>query len=149
MLREMSDQLLVTPITIIHFLWVLFMLAGFFWTVLAFFVHRRFFDFFWFRTLHALGILLVSLFPLLGKYCPLTIWENFFRQRGGAGYEGGFIHHYLEKFIYPDIDPVAIRVGTFVVAFVSIAVYFLRPPERTKKWFKKISGNGVLGGGTL
>ncbi len=133
----MSAQSLVTWITVVHFLWVLFMLAGFFWTVLAFFVHRRFFDFFYFRTLHALGILLVSLFPLLGKYCPLTIWENFFRQQGGAGYEGGFLLHYIEQFIYPEVDPLAIRIGTFLVAFVSIAVYVLRPPEKIKGWFRK------------
>lgn len=113
------------------------MLTGFFWTVLAFFTHRRFFDFFWFRTLHAAGILLVSLFPLLGRYCPLTIWENYLRQKSGSAYEGGFILHYLEKLIYPDIDPVVIRIGTFVVAFVSIAAYILRPPERTKLWFKR------------
>lgn len=129
---------------IVHALWVAFMLTGFFWTVLAIFFHRRFFDFFWFRTLHLLGIMLVSLFPLLGRYCPLTIWENLLRQSAGAPYEGGFIHHYLEKFVYPDIDPAAIRIGTFVVAFVTIAVYFLRPPERTKRWFKKISSGGPM-----
>lgn len=140
MFGEMSDQTLVTLITIVHFLWVLFMLTGFFWTVFAFFIQRRFFDFFWFRTLHALGIILVALFPLLGQYCPLTIWENIFRERGGAAYEGGFLLHYIEKFIYPDVDPMAIRVGTFAVAFVSIAAYLLRPPERVKRWFKKLSG---------
>jgi hypothetical protein len=116
------------------------MLTGFFWTVLAFFVHRRFFDSFWFRTLHLLGILLVSLFPLLGKYCPLTIWENIFRERTGGGYEGGFLLHFIEKFIYPEVDPLAIRIGTFFVAFVSIAAYLLRPPGRVKLWFKKLPG---------
>lgn len=133
----MIDRFLGLLITFFHFLWVIFMLTGFSWTVLAYFIHRRFFDFFWFRTLHALGILLVSSFPLLGKYCPLTIWENFFRQKSGEAYGGGFILHYLEKFIYPDIEPVVIRIGTFIVAFVSIAVYILRPPKRTRRWFKK------------
>ncbi|MCI0329830.1 MAG: DUF2784 domain-containing protein [candidate division Zixibacteria bacterium] len=145
----MTERFLGLAITIFHTLWVVFMLTGFFWTLLAFFFHKRFFDFFWFRTLHAAGILLVSLFPLLGRYCPLTIWENLLRQKSGSGYEGGFILHYLEKFIYPDIDPSAIRIGTFVVAFVSIAAYILRPPERTKSWFKKISGSGIRGSGTL
>jgi hypothetical protein len=137
MLVEMIDRFLGLLITFFHALWVVFMLAGFFWTVLAFFIHRRFFNFFWFRTLHTLGILLVSLFPLLGEYCPLTIWENFFRQKSGSAYAGGFMLHYLEKFIYPDIEPVVIRIGTFLVAFVSIAVYILRSPERTKRWFKR------------
>ena len=73
MLVEMVDRFLGFLITLFHALWVVFMLAGFFWTVLAFFIHCRFFDFFWFRTLHTLGILLVWLFPLLGKYCRLRL----------------------------------------------------------------------------
>lgn len=136
----MSDQSLITLITAVHFLWVLFMLTGFFWTVLAIFFHRRFFDYFWFRTLHLLGIILVALFPLLGEYCPLTIWENVFREKAGAGYEGGFMLHYIEKFIYPEVDLITIRIGTFLVAFVSITAYILRPPWRVKRWFKKLPG---------
>ena len=38
-----------------------------------------------------------------GATCPLTPLENSLRVRGGeAGYEGGFIEHYLTSFIYPD-----------------------------------------------
>lgn len=34
--------------------------------------------------------------------CPLTPLENFFRERAGqAGYDGGFIEHYLISLIYP------------------------------------------------
>jgi hypothetical protein len=34
--------------------------------------------------------------------CPLTPLENLLRRRGGdAGYEGGFIEHYLAPLIYP------------------------------------------------
>jgi len=138
MLKEMADRFLAVLIMVLHALWLVFMLAGFFWTVLAFRFHRRFFDFFWFRTLHAAGILSVSLFPLLGKYCPLTLWENFFRQKSGSAYPGGFILHYLEKLIYPDIDPAVIQAGTFLVALVSIAAYVIRPPRRVKNWTARI-----------
>lgn len=35
-------------------------------------------------------------------YCPLTPWENQLRRAAGeAGYEGGFIEHYLIPLIYP------------------------------------------------
>jgi hypothetical protein len=38
-----------------------------------------------------------------GATCPLTPLENSLRLRGGeAGYQGGFIEHYLTSFIYPD-----------------------------------------------
>lgn len=39
---------------------------------------------------------------LTGTICPLTPLENHLRRLGGqAGYEGGFIQHYVEKLVYP------------------------------------------------
>src|SRR5688572_14044390 len=39
---------------------------------------------------------------LLGFVCPLTPLEVWLRRRGGeAGYEGGFIEHYLTAALYP------------------------------------------------
>ncbi len=40
---------------------------------------------------------------LSGGICPLTPLENAWRARAGqAGYEGGFIEHYLLALLYPD-----------------------------------------------
>lgn len=123
-------------ITAIHFLWILFMLTGFFWTLIAIFLHQRFFNFFWFRTLHLTGILFVATLALLDKYCPLTVLENYFRRV--TAYPGGFMIHYLEILIYPDVNPQVIQIGTLIVTLVSLAAYLLRPPERTKNWVKRI-----------
>lgn len=136
-LKDVSN-LAADLLTLIHFLWILFMLAGFFWTAAAPFIHRRFFDFFWFRTLHAAGIVIVSFYALSDQYCPLTVWENFFRAQAGRGYAGGFIQHYLEKLIYPDINPKLIGIGTAIVALVSLGAYLLRPPQRVRDWAKRI-----------
>lgn len=114
------------------------MLTGFFWTVLAPFMHRRFFDYFWFRTLHVAGIMVVSFYALSDKYCPLTVWENFFHQQPGGEYAEGFIQHYLEKLIYPEVNPAWIGIGTTLVAAVSIGSYLIQPPQRVKDWAKKI-----------
>lgn len=39
---------------------------------------------------------------LTGTLCPLTPLEVHFRRLGGqAGYEGGFIQHYVEQLVYP------------------------------------------------
>lgn len=39
---------------------------------------------------------------LTGNICPLTPWENRFRQLAGdAGYAGGFVEHYLLPIVYP------------------------------------------------
>ncbi|MEQ8858371.1 MAG: DUF2784 domain-containing protein [Pseudomonadales bacterium] len=40
---------------------------------------------------------------LSGRICPLTVWENaLLRSAGAAGYEEGFIAHYLLAALYPD-----------------------------------------------
>ena len=37
-----------------------------------------------------------------GGLCPLTPLENWLRRQGGrAGYQGGFIEHYVEPLLYP------------------------------------------------
>lgn len=64
----------------------------------------------------------VEFFHLL---CPLTPWENQLRQAAGdAGYEGGFIEHYLIPLIYPaGLTPqVQLWLGGFVV-LINVGVY--------------------------
>lgn len=44
-----------------------------------------------------------ALIEFAGFICPLTPLENSFRRRGGeAGYQGGFIDHYVTATIYPE-----------------------------------------------
>ena len=57
--------------------------------------------------------------------CPLTPWENQLRRMAGqAGYEGGFIEHYLLALIYPaGLTPaIQLWLGAIVV-LVNAAVY--------------------------
>ena len=57
--------------------------------------------------------------------CPLTPWENQLRRMAGqAGYEGGFIEHYLIPLIYPaGLTPaIQLWLGAIVV-LVNAAVY--------------------------
>lgn len=57
--------------------------------------------------------------------CPLTPWENQLRRMAGqAGYEGGFIEHYLIPLIYPaELTPaIQLWLGAIVV-LVNAAVY--------------------------
>ena len=43
-----------------------------------------------------------ALIMFAGWICPLTPLENGLRRRGGqAGYEGGFIEHYVVSVLYP------------------------------------------------
>ena len=56
--------------------------------------------------------------------CPLTPMEKHFRRLGGeAGYEGGFIDHYITAIIYPDglTREVQIFFGVLVVGINLLA----------------------------
>ena len=57
--------------------------------------------------------------------CPLTFLEKYFRERAGqAGYEGGFIQHYLMPVLYPAglTREWQIVLGSFVV-LLNLAIY--------------------------
>lgn len=57
--------------------------------------------------------------------CPLTPWENQLRRAAGqAGYDGGFIEHYLIPLIYPaGLTPqIQLYLGAIVV-LVNLSIY--------------------------
>lgn len=60
-----------------------------------------------------------------GRTCPLTPFENHFRQlASGQGYSGGFIEQYLVPVIYPNYLEISLQwfLGV-VVIFVNLVVY--------------------------
>jgi hypothetical protein len=91
------------------------------------------------------GVLLVARWPRLlpghlvcaawgayteftGTVCPLTPLENQFRRLAGeAGYEGGFIGHYLWPLIYPaGLTPtIQVGLGVGVLALNAAGYAFL------------------------
>lgn len=80
--RALADLVLV-----IHLAFVLFVVLG---GLLAL------------RWVHVPVALYGALIEFAGFVCPLTPLENSLRRRGGeAGYEGGFIEHYVTATLYP------------------------------------------------
>ena len=70
-----------------------------------------------------------------GWICPLTPWEIALRRQAGqAGYDGGFIEHYLIPIIYPaGLTPtIQIGLGILVVTInvIAYAVYLRRRARR-------------------
>jgi len=57
--------------------------------------------------------------------CPLTPLENWLRRRaGGAGYETGFIEHYLVPLLYPPGLTRGLQIGLGIgVLMVNVVVY--------------------------
>ncbi len=136
----MFYKILADLIIFTHLIWIIFMLAGFFITLYALAFKKSFLNWWKFRTLHLAGIFYVASLSVLGKYCPLTILENFLRAQANPQqvYQGSFIAHYLEKIVYPEIDPLLIKIPTLSIAVFTIIIFIILPPLKVKQSLKRI-----------
>ena len=75
--------------------------------------------------LHLPAVAWVVYLELTGAICPLTPLENDLRMRAGqAGYQGGFIDHYLMPVIYPaGLTPQIQTMLGIAVLVLNVAVY--------------------------
>jgi uncharacterized protein DUF2784 len=68
--------------------------------------------------------LVIEIFPWT---CPLTFAENWLEQRAGVAlYSGGFLLHYLDALIYPNLPLVLLTFAAAVVFVANIVVYWRR-----------------------
>jgi len=79
------------------------------------------------RRLHIVSLawgLLIEIFPWT---CPLTFAETWLERRAGATpYQGGFLLHYLDALVYPNVPPWLLVVAAGVVVTANIAIYWRR-----------------------
>ncbi len=109
----MSAWLLANALVLLHLAFILFVVAG----GLLVARDKRLI---W---LHLPAAAWGALIEFMGWICPLTPLENHFRKLSGeAGYEGGFIEHYLLPLIYP--EPLTTATQT-VLGILVLAINFL------------------------
>jgi hypothetical protein len=109
------SRILADAVVVLHVAFVVFVVAG---GLLA----LR-----WPRVLwaHAPAAVWGALIEFAGWICPLTPLENELRRRGGeAGYEGGFVEHYVLPILYPGAltRTTQVVLGVLVVA-INAVVY--------------------------
>jgi uncharacterized protein DUF2784 len=76
------------------------------------------------RWLHIVSLVWGILTELLPWPCPLTLLENWFEAKAGVHpYQGGFLLHYLDKLVYPDISATVLTVAGVLVCVVNLALY--------------------------
>ena len=98
-------QLLADITLVVHALFVGYVVLGFGLILVGMWAKWRWINNFWFRMTHLLAISFVVLQTWLGQLCPLTILENYLRQRAGqTGYERSFIEYWLQKLLFYDIE---------------------------------------------
>lgn len=147
----MLYRILSDFVVAVHVAWIVFMILGFVltgWHFCRVYLFKcseeksdRFFNRWIFRIFHLLGIGYVAGLIIMGKYCPLTILENYAKAQYApeAVYPGSFIIHYIETFVYPDVNPLLLTVPTLVMAVFTLLVFILHPPQKIrgiKKFFR-------------
>ena len=76
------------------------------------------------RWLHITCLIWGILIEVLPWPCPLTLLETWLENRAGAEpYQGGFLLHYLDALVYPNIPPVLLTVAGVVVCILNLALY--------------------------
>jgi Protein of Unknown function (DUF2784) len=76
------------------------------------------------RWLHIASLVWGILTELLPWPCPLTLLENWLEARAGVEpYEGGFLLHYLDRLVYPDVSPTVLTVAGVFVCALNLALY--------------------------
>lgn len=100
-----------------HFIWILFILFGFFPALR------------WPRVfaMHVAGLIFTLILNIGGWYCPLTHLEYHLRRSYDAAsvYEGSFITNTLENLIYLQVAPVYLRAGGITWAGLNLMGYGL------------------------
>jgi hypothetical protein len=112
---RMLYQSAATAIALLHLAFIVFVLLGGLlvlrWPKVA-----------WVHLPAAVWGVLIEFF---GWWCPLTKWENhFLRLAGRAGYDGGFVAHYIMPIIYPAglTRGMEIAIGALVL-IINVSVY--------------------------
>ena len=111
----MAYQAAATAIALVHLAFILFVFLG------GLLVLR------WPRVawVHLPAAVWGMLIEFFGWWCPLTKWENqFLRLAGRAGYDGGFVAHYIMPIIYPPGLTRGMEIGIgLLVLIINTAVY--------------------------
>ncbi|GEM_PF-1485073 len=130
----MVYRYLALSVAAVHFVWIGFMLLGF-WYVLQKYSDQRFIRRWVFRTFHFSGIFLVAFFAVFRITCPLTSLENVFRAQYNPDsvYNGPFTLYYLERFFIQDPSPWLILIPTLIMGVVT-TIHFIRYPPPFFKW---------------
>jgi hypothetical protein len=136
-----DNEFLANAVAVIHLLWVFYTVLVFLWTLAAFFIHRQFLNWFWFRTIHLVDVILIVLLPRFGMACPLSTAEIYLRLHTDSAFMEGFLLHYLRKFLHEGIGPAFIEVSTLVMFLGTLAAYLYRPPKRAERWFEGVFPN--------
>lgn len=117
-------------ILLVHFAFVLFVVLGLPAVWIGAALRWRWVRNFWFRLAHLGAILFVAAESLLGRVCPLTVWEDLLR--GGSANETSFMQRWVSRLLYHDFPEQAFTVAYVIFAAATAVTFWLVRPERRR-----------------
>lgn len=111
-------------VVVLHGFFVLFVLLGGFlvlWKTRMAWVHLP-------------AVIWAACIEFFGWICPLTPLENMLRQKAGvAGYESGFVEHYVIPLLYPAALTRKLQIGLgLLVLGLNLVIYLIILSRRQK-----------------
>ncbi|HUX72410.1 MAG TPA: DUF2784 domain-containing protein [Steroidobacteraceae bacterium] len=125
----MPNLIIADAVVIVHFLIVLFIVAGVPLVYLGVAAHWAWVRSWPWRALHLAAISLVAAESLFGISCPLTVWENALR---GMATSRGFIERWMDRVIFYDAPTWVFTVAYLAFAALVLATWVAVPP--TRRW---------------
>ena len=121
-----SYGVLADAILVLHFAFVIFVVAGLLLVWAGYFAGWRFVRNPWFRTAHLLAMGVVVAESVFGVICPLTTWEADLRAKAGEGsrYGGSFIQHWVHRVMFFEIPERTFTI-IYVIFFALIVLSFI------------------------
>ena len=128
---ESLYQNLAEVVLLLHALFVVFVVAALLLTLVGGYRQWLWVRNWWFRLVHLGAISVVVMQSWLGLLCPLTTLEMWLlRQAGEVQYTGGFIQHWLQRFLYYDAPEWIFVVAYTAFGLLVIITWVLFPPQK-------------------
>jgi hypothetical protein len=125
MYRVIADAMLI-----VHAFFIAFVVGGLAAIILGAIVHWQWVRNFQFRVAHGIAIGVVVPQPLLGIFCPLTVWEMQFREKGGGPtYQETFLAHWLHELLFFDAPDWVFSLCYTLFGAAVLGVWLLVPPR--------------------
>jgi hypothetical protein len=132
--EKMVMLLAADTLLIIHALFIAFVVFGLIFIIAGLVREWRWVRNPWFRFIHLGAIGIVVIQAWLNIICPLTIWENYLREKAGeATYAGSFIQHWLHKLIFYQAEAWVFTLSYTLFCALVVLAWYLAPPEFAKK----------------
>jgi hypothetical protein len=120
----MTYRVLAEIVLALHLAWIVWVIAG------AYFTRNRPF----LAAFHVASLIWGLLVELGPWPCPLTLAEEFFEGNAGIDpYRGGFLMHYLDSIVYPNLPEGVLIAAGVAVCTINLLVYV----QRYRRWRTK------------